>query len=313
LRASGFKLHYAVCAFFDFERQGITELQGDNERINDQARAFNAVKELAFVMTDLNTGKETSDTQNAQISTEEFRARYAPEVKQRLDEQQVQAPEFLVSQPFIAGLAQQRDAEVKAQKHKDFLASAPDNSLLIRFDMTGLRLLNKALSSVAVEAILGDIHSQVVAHAFRVASSTHGIGFLSHELRSGVIDVLVDPDEWRKYKSDVLDYADHCLGDLYKFHLDDEEIGLVALRAVNGDHSVQRDKSDSPQDSSSANKAENLLSQLEKQFRIVETPLDQGDLYASLSRVERLMGDLKARKDDVRHISPRHNAAKHIS
>ena len=293
-RPKGFRLHHAVCPFFNLEDDG---RWGDEniERTSAYMREFKRHWELASVMTELNRGKKLADQHSHALSSEEFVLRYRTILSEVLDKMNPKNPIFVMPEELFSLLPFERDSDVNTREHREFLEQAPPNAVLLRFDLTGLRLLNKVLHSAEVEGILGDIHSEVVGRDFKIMSSTYGVGFMSREVRSGVIDILIDQDVWAAIREESIEYINWTLNNLYDFHIGKNYRMLERPEARyrwNGTEAEKREAMMSflPDDKRA------LLEQLEKEFNFVEAPVVEGDIDETLRNVAHAMDELKRTK-----------------
>jgi hypothetical protein len=300
-RPSGFKLHHAICAFSDLNdhehRKEGARRDFQEGRMNAHMLDFHLIPELALVMTDLNQNKKTTARSGeTQLTPTEFIEQHAAKLTSAIEAIDLAPPSFIVPEDFAASLPQEKDSDLDAAKQRGFLEQAAPDSCLVRFDLTGLRLLNKALHSVEVEAILGDIHREIVDSHFKIMSGTHDIGFSSHEVRSGVVDVLIDKKVWDEHRDNSIEHINSLLDRVYDFHIvKDYSTTWDKLGSAYYMASSDAERREALFSAVPAQKRE-LLGQLEKEFNYVEVPVIDGDIDTTLDFVQSAMDDLKAKK-----------------
>lgn len=318
-RSSGFALHHAIrslAAFKEQDEEQTTAIRDHEDGlIHSQMLDFYLIPELAPLMTALNQNKEESANTNAeQLTNSEFASQYGAAISEMLDEIEPEDPHFIIPRELGDDLAGERDIDLTRQKHKDFIEQARPNTMLLRFDLTGMKLLNKALHSVEVESILGNLHQELVGRHFKIMSGTYGIDFVSFEPQSGVIDVLIDAQAWEDRKGESIGHINSLLERIYDFH-------LLADHHHTWDRIGHPYYSARTEEQRRAVLIENapdqkieLLGRLEKELQYAQTPVIEGDSESTLRNIDEALKSSKVQKlstaSSVQYSSNRPTTAK---
>ena len=297
LRPEGFKLHHATCPFFSNSGREESEAEAikdyDYGLMNNQMLDFHLIQELSIVMTNLNQNKAKADPRIEQMTPKQFIDNHRTQLLKSIKLLTSEEPNFTIPEEVAKTFSSIKDSDASRQKHQEFLEQMPPDTVLVRFDLTGLRMLNKTLHSIEVESILGDVHRRMVSECFKILSSTYNVPVAFFEVRSGVTDAVVGKDIWEKKREDTIDHVNWRLNNLYEFHLlkpfsetydrlgiyptlNNEEKTREALLKHTPEHKKE------------------LLAALEKEMNWVETPIIQGNVDATLQNIHEAMDELKA-------------------
>lgn len=267
-RSAGFGLHYAVRQMTDFKI--------DSERLDTYEPSFQdqfLIPELSIAKTVLNTEKPKVGGEAVDSMTPEaFIQRYKTTIEQHcMSDKAERFPVFLWPKSLEMDSSLEGSQKELSRQRRDFWQSAPEDTYLLRFDMSGMRYLNKNLSHVKIETILSRL-PEIVEHHFRLLGTQKPVWFEILYAGSGIVDVNIPKDMADAFTEEDLAHINETLN----FHLMNNLIDTAAFR-------------------NHTDKEKQLYQDLPKQFAFIMIPVVAGNPDETLRRADEAMDQEKLR------------------
>ena len=256
---------------------------------------LSASLELWSVIDNLSKNKPQKNGDDKGISADEFRVRYLDKIDEYLNAHTNPEPPLFMWPENLEMTTSMEGSQIeKNQNHRDFVAQARPNNVLLRFDLSGLKLLNQHLSHVEVEGILERLH-ETVEHFFMIGSSTYGDThtYASFDNGSGVIDIMMDADVWKKQKEEGLKYINNFLINTLNFHLL-KSYSKHSIGNKNLGESYQEEQARLLEKCDDKN-VKQLFAQIEAQFNFAEVLVIEGDPITTLENAGKALEEVKTK------------------